>query len=154
MSSGVVPKRVYIDTNVFIYLLEDTGDVGRVAEALFSHLRARAVPIVCSSLVYGECLTGARKGKNEVLADIYKTIFLGENAPDIIMPTVPIVERAATISAEYGLKLIDAIHVATAVETACTLFISNDGGIRVPPSLSLCALSTLRDQPVTDWAIG
>ncbi|SIR14741.1 Predicted nucleic acid-binding protein, contains PIN domain [Rhizobium sp. RU20A] len=154
MSSSIIPKRVYIDTNVFIYLLEDTGDFGRVAEALFSHLRARAVPIVCSSLVYAECLTGARKRKNEALADIYKTIFLGETAPDIVTPTVPILERAAIISADYGLKLIDAIHVATAVETACTLLISNDGGIRVPPPLSLCAISTLRDQPMTDWPIG
>ncbi|WP_377287870.1 type II toxin-antitoxin system VapC family toxin [Rhizobium sp. SG2393] len=153
MSLDAPGPRVYIDTNIFIYLLEDGGDLGGTAEALLSNLRDRSIPIVCSSLVYAECLTGARKRKSAALAEIYRAMFLEDGAPTLLPPTLAILERAAAVSAELGLKLIDAIHVATAVDAACTLFITNDGGIRVPPPLTLCRFSELLDQHAAEWPL-
>jgi predicted nucleic acid-binding protein len=56
----------------------------------------------------------------------YRAFF---NDPDIRMlpMTAAICERAARIRATHKLELVDSLHLATAAEYACGLFLTNDG---------------------------
>ena len=47
---------------------------------------------------------------------------------------------AARLRANSGLRLPDAIHVATAVAAGCPIFLSNDRRLKVPDVLQLLAL--------------
>ena len=46
-------------------------------------------------------------------------------------------ERVLEIGAELRLKLVDAIHVATAEALGCRTFLTNDRGIRAPVGIAL-----------------
>jgi predicted nucleic acid-binding protein len=48
-----------------------------------------------------------------------------------------ILVRAASLGPSLGLKLPDAIHVASATATDCDVFLSNDGRIKVPAGMAL-----------------
>jgi predicted nucleic acid-binding protein len=49
-------------------------------------------------------------------------------------------ENAATVGARHRLKVVDAIHVATALAAGCDAFLTNDAGIRVSDGLRLVRL--------------
>ena len=50
---------------------------------------------------------------------------------------------AAEIAATASMKLIDALHVATAISSGCKFFLTNDRGIRSSEQLEVIVLSTL-----------
>ena len=55
--------------------------------------------------------------------------------------TRSIIKRAALLGSELNMKLIDAIHVATAEALQCNVFLTNDRGIRAPAGIGLRYLS-------------
>ncbi len=61
--------------------------------------------------------------------------------------TLAIIERAAQLGAEMNMRLIDALHMATAEALACTVFMTNDRGIRAPAGISLQHLGEMDYSP-------
>jgi predicted nucleic acid-binding protein len=63
--------------------------------------------------------------------------------------TIPInrqiLETAAQLRASTHLKTPDAIHAATALESGCTLFVTNDPAFKRVPNLAVMVLSDLTD---------
>ena len=53
----------------------------------------------------------------------------------VVPVTRDILRDAAHVRGELGMKLPDAIHVATARERECKVFITNDKGIRLPDGM-------------------
>ncbi len=49
--------------------------------------------------------------------------------------------EAAHLQARLGLRLPDAIHVATAVAAGCDVLLSNDRRLKVPAGMTLRALT-------------
>jgi predicted nucleic acid-binding protein len=58
----------------------------------------------------------------------------------LIPITQTILKNAANLRATTNLKTPDAIHAASAVETGCTLFLTNDASLRTIPGLSIVVL--------------
>lgn len=56
------------------------------------------------------------------------------------------VEASRLRAAAGGLKLPDAIHVATALKHRCEVFLSNDQSIGSVPGLEKCELQALKAQ--------
>ncbi len=50
-------SKVFLDTNIFIYLIEDRGALGKQANALLERLILRRYHVFTSSLTLGEVLT-------------------------------------------------------------------------------------------------
>lgn len=48
--------------------------------------------------------------------------------------------RAAALRADRGLKLPDAIRVATAAQSSCDIFLNNDSRIRLPEGIERVTL--------------
>lgn len=73
----------------------------------------------------GECLVGPFKNADATLEASYRAYFAD---PDMtVLPmTTAICERAARIRAVHRFELADALHLATAVEHGCGLFLTND----------------------------
>jgi predicted nucleic acid-binding protein len=51
-----------------------------------------------------------------------------------------ILRLAAQLRTTSNLKIPDAIHAATALNIGCTLFLTNDAGLRTVPGLSVVVL--------------
>jgi uncharacterized protein len=65
------------------------------------------------------------------------------NDPDLIAValTAPVWERAARIRAMHNFKPLDSLHLATAVEHACGLFLTNDVQLRRFPDITVEVLA-------------
>ena len=113
------------DTNIVIYTVErDPIWEPKVA----TRLKALAVAgdmLAISDAARLECLVGPmQSGDTSVLAD-YQRFF---SSPDIQMLDVSasVWERAAQIRAGFKLQPLDSVHLASAIEHGCGLFLTND----------------------------
>jgi predicted nucleic acid-binding protein len=118
-------SRIFIDTNVFVYLFEDTGQRGKRATEIFKEISLRGDEVLTSALTLGEILVKPLEANDLALADRYRRAFRG---PTVRMLSFDEVagERYARIRQDRGIKAPDAIQLATAAAAGCDLFITND----------------------------
>lgn len=125
-------KRIYLDTNTIIALMET---IDGVAAALGDLLRGQDAfafrNFVTSELTLAESLVRPFKDKNDELIASYE-ILLGNNSVFRVIPIRrDILRHPAELRAFYPpLKLPDAIHVATAFHFNCTHLLSDDKRLR------------------------
>ncbi len=134
-------KRVYFDTNIIIYLVEGFTGFSSVLDELQQLLALNACSAVTSELTLTETLV--KPFKDESLTGI--TVFRSTLEQSEIFQLKPTTREihidAAKIAAHFSLKVPDAIHVATAKQCLCDVFLTNDKGIRVPDGIERILLS-------------
>lgn len=89
-----------------------------------------------------EALVGPLKSGNTTLLNAFEQALLGTNMR-LIPITQPILREAARLRATTKLRTPDALHAATAQQTGCVLFVTNDAGFRGVPSLPVVILDDL-----------
>jgi predicted nucleic acid-binding protein len=121
-----VHKRVAIDTNLFIYLMEKHPDYFIIAREIFQQIEKGQIYGITSMLILTEVLTKPLKDNNEILYRSYKAVI--NTFPNLFVKVVDydICSLAAEIRAKYGFKTPDAIFIATAIEEGADAFITND----------------------------
>lgn len=117
----------YLDANCVIYLVEMNPSWGPRVLRRVADLRALGYAIAVGDLARTECL--ARPflvGDAAVVAD-FQDFF---NAAEVtVLPlTAAVCEKAAQLRAasHFRLKVPDCLHLATAIEHGCHLFLTND----------------------------
>ncbi len=126
---STAPTLIYLDSNALIRFVEGT-EVPLLS--LLQHAKRGRAQLFTSELTLAEVLVGPLKQKQGDLIVIYEQL-LGDSAAMTMVPVSQTILRAsATIRAEMGNKGPDAIHVATAVACACSVFVSSDKRIKLP----------------------
>lgn len=123
-------KTIALDTVVFIYALEGNEKFGKRAEQIFAAIEKRQCKSFVSDLVLAELMVKPlREGKTEI-AEEYATEL--PNFPNLtfLAPTRDIIITAARLRSNTNLKLIDALHLATAINKECQIFITNDTAMK------------------------
>ena len=127
---------VYVDSNILIYTVDGAPDLKAAAQlAVTSHL-IRGDRLFSSELALGECLRGAGPHLTASLR-AFADMFDDKAFLTAATVTRPVIVRAAQLGNELNLKLIDAIHVATAEALSCSVFLTNDRGIRAPAGIEI-----------------
>jgi predicted nucleic acid-binding protein len=130
---------VYIDTSIVIYTVENHPDYWQLLQPLWLKLLLREVQIFSSELLILETLVRPKRDNNQQLLNDYERfLFLGGIRLFPISQTI--LREAAQLRATTNLRTPDAIHVATAINTGSTLFLTNDLRIRQVPNLSIIVL--------------
>ena len=118
-------SKVFLDTNIFIYLIEDRGVWAKYARDLLDRLTLRRDQVVTSSLTLGELLTQPLAQGATLLADEYEQA--------LRPPGVQLVDfdrKAARLYAKLRqdktIKVADAMQLAMAAAARCDLFVTND----------------------------
>lgn len=114
---------MYLDSAPVIYLIERHSTFGPRTAAW---LAANATTQVSSELTRLECLVRpARLGQLGCVQD-FENFFAGQL--DLFVGlTRPVFDRAVQVRATYPrFKTPDALHLATAVEAGCDVFLTND----------------------------
>jgi predicted nucleic acid-binding protein len=119
--------RTYLDTNALIAILEKEGALDERQRAFVNEVDAGDVEGVTSELTLAECLVKPIADRDEALVRAYLSL-LGADSAFLRVAGVsrPVLLEAARIRAGTGVKLPDAIHVATAHVSGCAVFVSND----------------------------
>jgi len=118
-------SRIFLDSNLFIYQLEDIGPRGDRANIIFERLSSRKDTVLTSTLTLGEVLVKPIRTGNRVLEKRYRDL-LREPEVSILAFDRAAGEIFARIRQDRAIKAPDAIQLATAASAGCDLFITND----------------------------
>ncbi len=119
---------LYLDSNIFIYAFE--AQAGALRQAIGQIIRMIYLEQCAAStslITRAEVLVRPLQLRQTELADRYRALLSGYNAVFIHTLDEQTVELAAELRADYpALKLLDALHIATAIQASCTVFVTGD----------------------------
>jgi predicted nucleic acid-binding protein len=133
---------IAVDTSVFIYLIEEHPLFLTPARTLFQQADAGTIQIVTSAVTLLEVLVVPYRSGNDPLAERYETILTGSRGVRLIEVDRVQIRTAARLRALYGVRTPDALQLAAALTTGCSVMVTND---RRLPSISGLRVVQLSD---------
>lgn len=130
---SIAGVRLYLDSNIFIYAFEGrSGELRDAASLLVRRVFAGENPGCTSVLTRAEVLVHPLGQRQTELADRYRRLLSANGPIDIERVAPRIADLAAELRADYAsLKLPDALHLATAIQSDCGAFITADKRLAV-----------------------
>lgn len=118
-------SRIYWDTMLFIYLLEDNPTFSPRVQRLLERAYNRGDSLCTSYLALGEMMAGAERSQG-----VGKATLLRETIEEMGFSCLPFDEGAVApfsrLRAKENVKVADAIHLACAASAGIDLFLSGD----------------------------
>ena len=118
-------SRIYWDTMLFIYWLEDHPDYARRVDEIRSRMEERHDQLITGAFAFGEVLAGAYRKGTAQLADDTRRL-LRNTVAEVVPFTLDTADRYARIRGTPGITPADAIHLASAAQAGTDLFLTND----------------------------
>lgn len=137
-------SKVYFDANILIYAIEGYEDYRVQNLQLFQHVSDNNCQIISSELTYAECLVKPLKDNDEDSIRNYEKSLIDSAHFQLAPVSLGVLRRGALLHAHQNVKLPDAIHVATAIESGCTHIVSNDKKLPDINGLDFVYLKDLR----------
>lgn len=135
--------RLYLDTNIFVYALEGYPVFRPILTSLFEAIDRGDIQAVTSELTLAEVLVKPLLDRSREREAAY----LQALRPSTSLHLAPVSQEtliaAAHLRAEHGLKLPDAIHMATAQLTHCERLLTNDSRFKTLPGIDVLLISQL-----------
>ena len=132
---------IYLDANVFIDFIEGDETISNAIEPLVRKLRQQPGQAVTSELTLAEVLAPSKGRKRPPhIKRLYLNLLVWGRFIDLHPISRGVLYETAKLRATKAtsrMKLLDAIHVATAILSGCRFFITRDRDIRVPQGM-LC----------------
>ena len=120
--------RVAVDTAPLVYFLGGHAPRDALVDDLLARAAAGELEVVASVVTEAELLVGAlRAGSRE--AALVGQLFDGP-AVRVVPVSRQVARRAAELRAGHGLRMVDAVVAATALEEGCTALVGNDRASR------------------------
>jgi uncharacterized protein len=118
-------SRVYWDTMLFIYWLEDHAQFAKRVGAIRARMEERQDELITGAFTFGEVLAGVyRKGAADLASETRRSL---ESVVSEVVPfNLETADRYARIKGMLGLPPADAIHLASAAQAGTDLFLTND----------------------------
>jgi predicted nucleic acid-binding protein len=118
-------SRVYWDTILFIYWLEDHPQFAKRVDAIYHRMKARRDQLLTGAFTFGEVLARVyRKGAASRAEEVRRQL---QRVLDEVVPfTLETADHYARIRGTLGLAPADAIHLASAAQAGTDLFLTND----------------------------
>ena len=135
----ITGRQVYFDTNIFIYLLEGNVEYASQINTIYTALQNREMTACSSELLFTEILPPIVK-QNNAAFEIVKG-FINENFFQMMPLTEDICILAGFLRSDFPMKTPDALHVATALEQNCDVFLTNDRRIKAPKEIEIAYFS-------------
>jgi predicted nucleic acid-binding protein len=136
---------VYLDTNVFVYFLDRNPDYFPVVAPIIEAIESGLIIGYTGDAAIAETLVKPYQTGNLALAASFKAFFRMDNFLAIQSHDAESFDLAAQLRAKQGLKFIDALHFATAIQAGCKFFVTNDGGIQSSSVLEVITIKTLAE---------
>lgn len=129
--------RVYLDANVFIAAFENPGAHGDHAWNILHSIERGELEAVTSELTLSEILVKPLERGADELAGAYERIISSEGGFEVLTVSRDILVAAARLrAARRGLRLPDAVHLASAGKADCRYFITEDEQLAVPEGMT------------------
>lgn len=138
-------SKVYWDTMLFIYLLEDNKQYASRVEAIYKRMLARGDSLFTSYLSLGEVLAGAQHSPE-------KAREIGEDFSAMNVHLLPFdagaVDAFASLRAVQKLATADSIHLACAASLGIDLFLTGDKQLTKQNVAGVQFISSIETSPI------
>ena len=114
--------QVYLDANCVIYSVEKIAPYDSLLEPAWQAAELGQIDLVSSELVVLETLVKPLREKDDAMESLYRDLLLKSREVQLFTIGLNILERAARIRAETGIRTPDAIHAATGLEAGVAEF--------------------------------
>jgi uncharacterized protein len=131
---------LYLDANIVIYLVEKHPIQRPKAVARLTAAQAAGDTLTISDLTRMECQVGPLKSGNAVLLAEFNAFFRLPTVT-VLNLTPAVFDRAAHVRAVHGFNALDSLHLASAVEYSCGIFLTNDVQLARFPDIRVEILS-------------
>ncbi len=121
-------QRVYIDTNIFIYFLERHESYFDSVLPFFQLFNDGVSLAYTGDAVVAETLYKPYQINDALRVSEFKEFFNNDEFITVLPHTKKVFELAAELAPTRGMKLIDALHYATAAIAGCRFILTNDRG--------------------------
>lgn len=123
-------SKVGVDSSILIYHLEDTPPYSELTEAALAAVAHGAPHAVISTISVAELLvkpfTDGRADRVEAVEDFLRAL----PNTSLVAPGFDVAREAARLRAGYGLRVPDALLMATARTERAQAFLTNDRALR------------------------
>ncbi len=121
-------SRIFWDSNLFIYLFEDNGDLSERVALLRAQMLKRNDELLTSTFTLGEILVKPIENGFHSLRRQYEDVL--QSISTLIPLDVEAAAIYASIRQDRSIKSPDAIQLACAAHSRTDLFITNDGHLQ------------------------
>ena len=135
--------RIYLDANFLIYFFDKKDPYLTIVSQILIACDRNQVFGYTGDAAVAELMVYPYRTRNEMEITRGKAFFMRENFLQVLSHSAALFDTASKLRAETGMKLIDALHCATALESGCKFFITNDKGIRSTNTLEVILINDL-----------
>ena len=132
-----------IEAAPFIYYTESRPIYVDKMREIFRLMNEGQFEVLSSTIALSECLTKPLKEKDQFLVSEFSSLFENTYWLTLIPVDMAIARQSAVLRAKYGLKTPDALHMATALESGCHAFLTNDLGLKRVSEIRVLVLDEL-----------
>lgn len=136
-------KRVLIDTNVWIYHLQQHAEHGAAAGRILESLEHGRIRGVSSELLLLELIVRPLQLQRQDIADEYEAMVREFPNLELVPISRDVLLDAATLRARHRLRTPDAIQLATAIRAGATLAVTNDAAWRAVSEIDVLLLTEM-----------
>jgi predicted nucleic acid-binding protein len=139
-------SRIFWDTNLFIYLMEDYGELSTVVLELRKSMLARGDQLLTSALTLGEILVKPTEEGNSELCRRYEEAI---TRAAVLLPfDLKAARNYAGIRSDRSVRAPDAVQLACAAGASVDLFITNDRRLQKKRVEGIHFIVSLDDAPL------
>lgn len=128
---------IYVDSNVFVYLFEGPPQFFASVKDFFEHAAKAGARLSTNELTLAECIYKPSREDDIATVAKYEALLEPGDEIGIIGLDGALAKRAALAGGKQGLKLADAIHFLSALESGCQFFVTADTRVRSSPGLEV-----------------
>ena len=136
-------NHVYIDANLFIYAVEGFKKHASLCDHIFRSIEDMKIHAVTSELTLSEVLVHPIKNGDQRAIASYEALVKSRYDLEVVPVTRDVLRKSAALRASVGLKLPDAIHVATAQVYGSQFIFTADAALKTPDTIKLVTLDEL-----------
>jgi len=136
-------RRVALDSNVIVYVLEAVEPWASVARHLLGAIEAGRLGAVIAAIGLAEVCSGPARRADLALVEHYAEMIRSMPGLRIQPLTADVSVDAAVIRGVRGISLADALHLASARAAGATAFVTNDRRIRGSARLDVLYLDEI-----------
>ena len=118
-------SRIFWDTNIFIYLMEGSGERHNLAQKLLDRMFARRDELIISTMTLGELLVKPLEANMPLLAQRYEAL-LGSRGVSVVSFDHDAARIYAKLRIDRTIRPSDAIQLSCAAAAVTNLFVTND----------------------------
>lgn len=136
-------QRVYIDANYLIYFLNQSAPFFDVVAPIFQACDRGDFIGFTGDAVVAEVMVRPYRLKSPSEIAKGKSLFSRKSFLSIVSHDAPTFDLASQLRANTNMRMLDALHYATAVQCSCRFLLTNDRDFKTTGTLEVVGITSL-----------